>query len=108
MKIGYYYRGILLGMLEKTENGYSYTSDTANEQYIMDGQLLTSDEYKLWNSYKKESKTLFSDFEHVLNRCQRKDILEDAKISSTDSKWEALVKLSKLSWNTCNTYVSQI
>ena len=108
LKIGYYYRGRLLGELEETKNGFSYTSNIDNEQYFMSSHILTPSEYELWNSCKRVSKTLFSEFESLLKRCSRKDILETAGISSTDSKWEALVKLSKLEWNTPNTYVGQI
>ena len=108
LKIGYYYRSILLGVLEKTENGFIYTSNIANEQYSVDKGILTFSEYGLWNSYKRESKTLFSDFVDLLKSCSRIDILETAKISSTDSRWEILAKLSRLEWGTSSFYVGQI
>ena len=109
MRIGYYYRGYLLGALEKTENGYIYNSDIANEQYLLDKHILTRSEYGLWNSINKESQTLFPEFEYIIMSCsRRRDILDRANICSTDSKWDKLVKLSARNWNTPNAYVNQI
>ena len=127
MKVGYYYGSRLLGILEKTEQGYSYTSNTVNEKVLSDRWLLFSGEYPLFNSYKKTSNILFPDFKRILFNEDvfagakifgfehnskwgiRKDIMERAKISSDDTEWDVLVKLSKLSWFPSNGfYVSQI
>ncbi|MCL2072657.1 MAG: hypothetical protein FWH18_01950 [Marinilabiliaceae bacterium] len=94
--------------MEKTENGYIYNSDIANEQYLLDKHILTRSDYGLWNSINKKSKTLFPDFEDIIMSCSRSDILYRANICSSDSKWDKLVKLSALKWFTPNAYVNQI
>ena len=102
-----------MGILEKTDAGYSYTSDVANEQYLKDKWLIDESNYGLFKSHKRESETLFIDFERLLWNV-RPDCLDKANISFaysdndkvykpylnhaivTDPSWEALIKLSFL------------
>jgi len=106
-KIILYYRRIPLGALERTENGYMYSSDFENEQKVKNIGLLTYSEYSLWNSTKRESKKLFPEFLEIINKCSRADIVEMASITSQDSMWDKLVKLSRLEYFTPNFYVQQ-
>jgi len=105
MKLTYYYCSIPFGVLEKTKSGYSYTSYTANEQILLTQGLLDYSEYGLWNSSKRESKTLFPDMVQVITECSRRDILERAGIRPQDSRWEKLVKLARLKFFPRGFYV---
>ena len=104
-KLTLYFRRMPLGFLEKTEEGYQYTSYADNEQILRD--LLSAHDYRLWGSFKKEKKELFPEFEGILARCLREDIQKDAGIVPQDSLWEKLVKLSRLDYLTPNLYVQQ-
>ena len=97
-----------MGILEKVENGYKYMSNVENEQMLLDKGLLAYYEYNLWFSYNRESKVLFADFKKFLAEVKRKDILERAGITPEDSKWETLVKLSKLKWFPSGFYVQML
>jgi len=105
VKLTYFYGNVPLGVLEKTEGGYVYTSYTANEEMLqMRGHLYYS-EYGLWHSYKRESKKLFPDMENVIDACSRSDIQERAGICPEDSRWKKLVKLSRLKFFPSGFYV---
>ena len=104
-KITLHFRRIPLGVLERTENGYMYTSYPENEQTIH--ELLLAYGYKLWHSFKRENRMLFPEFEHIIKNCRRKDILEFAGITDRDSRWDKLEKLSRLEWFTSDLYVQQ-
>jgi len=98
MKLTLFFCRVPLGVLEKGESGYAYTSYTANEQMLLIQGALFYSEYGLWDSYRRESKTLFRDMERFLAECSRRDIQERAGISPEDSRWEKLVKLAQLKW----------
>jgi len=95
MKLKYFYCTTPLGILERTPNGYKYTSNVRNEQRLKEGYLLTEANYGLWNSSGAESSELFPDIERVLDT-RREDIWERAGVTPQDSKWEKLVKISQL------------
>ena len=80
MKLRYYYRYTLLGVLEKIGNKYFYTSNVANEQELERGYLISPSDYGLFNSNKRESETLFVDFKRLLWACHP-STLEWANIS---------------------------
>ena len=94
-----------MGILEKVENGYKYTSNVENEQMLLEKGFIEHSEYSLWSSCGRENNVLFADFDEFLAEVQRKDILERAGITSEDSRWEKLVKLSKLTWFPRGFYV---
>ena len=98
MKLSFYYCDTKLGDLEKTEKGYMYTSNIAGEQKLKNQGAVTDSEYSLWNSFKREKKILFPEFEHIIYRCRREDIMEMAGIDPNDSRWGKLVKLSSLNF----------
>ena len=99
MKLSLYYANTKLGDLEKTENGYIYSSNISNEEELKINGVITNSEYSLWYSSKREEKTLFPEFERILEKCsKREDILQLAEIDPNDSEWEQLVKLSGLNW----------
>ena len=104
-KVTLCYRGLVLGVLEKTDCGYMYSSHYDNEQKARDSGLLTKSEYSLWYSKKRESKKLFPEFVEIINSCRRADIMELAYITTKDSTWEKIVKLSQLDWHTTNFYL---
>jgi len=104
-KLKYMYCEREMGILEKVENGYRYTSNVANEQALLEEGLLAYSEYSLWFSHNRESQKLFVDFTKFLEETSRRDILERAGITPEDSKWEKLVKLSKLMWFPRGFYV---
>ena len=109
LKIGLYYRGCQFGFLEKTENGYSYTSNIRTEERYRPSQVFPQADYSLWGSFKRGSKTLFAEFKYILySCCRREDIVGRARIEQNDSDWEKLVKLSKLDWFTPSFNVQQI
>ena len=66
MELSFYYRSTLLGCLEKTENGYSYTSNITNEQKLINQMHLSKNNYNLFNSCKRESEALFSEFKRLI------------------------------------------
>jgi len=105
MKLTYFFCRIPLGVLEKTDNGYAYTSYTANEHWLLNRGSLCYSEYGLWDSYGRESRKLFQDMEELLAQCSRRDILERAGISPQDSRWEKLVKLAQLKFFPSGFYV---
>jgi len=107
IKVTLYFRFIPLGFLEKTENGYVYTSYIENEQQTQIMQLLKVYDYSLWSSFKRTKRKLFPEFERIVRECSRADIIKSAGIDSQDSMWDKLVKLSRLSWFTPNLYVQQ-
>ena len=119
MKIGFYYNSTLLGYLEKTKNGFAYTSNIPNEKMLIKKRfliygdnsyrLLNSFSYQLWNSFKREKRMLFPEFEDLLITISRRaDIMKRAKIEPTDSRWEKLVKLSALKFYPSGFYVQQV
>jgi len=95
----------MMGVLERTERGYMFSSNLENEQKIKDVGILTSHDYSLWHSIKRENKKLFPEFVQIINNCRRADIIKAASITPQDSMWDKLVKLSRLSWYTPNFYV---
>ena len=105
MKLYYFFCDTPLGFLTKTEKGYAYTSNIDNEQKFRD-HTAVSCEYSLWGSLNRESRELFPEMERILRECSRKDIQERAGISPQDSKWDRLVKLSRLSFYPAGFYVS--
>ena len=109
MKICYMYGKKKLGVLEKTEDGYVYNSDLANEQYFRDRMILTYSckSYSLWHSANRKSRALFPEMMNVVRSCWRADILEHAKINPNDTPWERLVKLSQLKWYPNNHFYVQ-
>ena len=48
---------------------------------------------------------LFIDFQRILSKAKRRDIVERAEINSTDTDWEKLVKLSELMYYPSGFYV---
>ena len=94
-----------MGVLENTEKGYVYTSNTENEQMLLDSKHLAHSMYSLWYSYNRVSKELFIDFQRILSKAKRRDIVERAEINSNDSDWEKLVKLSELKYYPSGFYV---
>jgi hypothetical protein len=105
MRLTLFYRRVPLGVLEKNENGYAYTSYIENEETTRG--FLHDYQYGLRGSFKRESRKPFPVFEEILENCSRKDIQERANINPKDSKWEKLVKYSQLNWFTPNFYVQQ-
>ena len=101
------YSGHPLGILEKTDNGYRYSSNIEIEQDLKDRGVLMHSEYSLWYSVKRENKKLFPEFVTIINNCRRQDIMEQAGIIPQDSMWGKLVKLSRLSWFPQGFYVRQ-
>ena len=95
-----------MGVIEKLENGYAYTSNIRNEQKLAEGYILTSVNYNLFGSNKKESRVLFPEFKALVENL-RADILERAEINPDDSEWERLVKLSKSPAFSSGFYVQQ-
>ena len=104
MRIYYYYCSTVLGFVEKTEDGYMYTSNIPNERELKKNLLITESRYTLFDSFERESKELFPEFKEFC-RSMRDDILCRAKINSGDSEWDMLVKLSKLKWYPSGFYV---
>ena len=104
-KLTLFFHRMPLGVLEKTENGYRYTSYADNEQELRD--LLIAHDYTLFGSFKREKKELFPEFKEILKSCSREDIRKDAGIDPHDSMWEKLVKLSILDFLTPNLYVQR-
>jgi hypothetical protein len=107
MQLTLFYRGIPLGVVERTENGYRYTSYTENEQEPLKRRWFTQSDYNLWGSFKREKPMLFSEFEKIISDCRRSDILEAAEINPKDSLWDKLVKLSHLNWHQSNNFYVQ-
>ena len=124
MKIYYYYGTTVLGFVEKTENGYMYTSNIPNEQKLKSKWLITESDYKLFDSFERESEELFPEFKKLIpgddpdeydpmtyyqnayySRRIRPDIIDRAKINFGNSEWEMLVKMSKLNWFPSGFYV---
>ena len=123
MKIFYYYGSTVLGFVEKTENGFMYTSNIPNEQKLRSERLITESDYKLFDSFERESEELFSEFKQLIpgndpdeydpttywqnpyNRRVRPDTIDRAKINFGDSEWEMLTKMSKLNWFPSGFYV---
>lgn len=122
MELNFYYGTTLLGIIEKIENVYIYTSNIRNEQILKNKMHLSKTEYDLFDSCKRESEALFVEFKRLLWN-NLPDTLERANISFTYSEndlvykpyinttkvteppWEALVKLSKLKWFPSGFYV---
>jgi len=103
-----YFFEIPLGFIVKTDAGYSYTSYSSNEElFIYHDQSFQSKNYTLWNSEKRESIELFHEFNEVLVNWSRQDILKGAGITSTDTKWDKLVKLSMVRVHRVDFYVQQ-
>ena len=94
-----------MGELEQTEKGYVYNSNIENEQMLINSKLLAHSMYSLWYSYNRVSKELFIDFQRILSKAKRRDIVERAEITSTDTDWEKLVKLSELMYYPSGFYV---
>jgi hypothetical protein len=107
MKIKLIYCDTLVGELEKTEDDkYIYTSNIYNEQKLSkERRCFKYSDYTLWNSFKKESSELFIDFETILLRCSREDVLKCVGITPEGSKWERLLKLSTLEVRENNFFV---
>jgi len=103
-KMAYYYCDVPLGILEKTEKGYAYTSNIDNEQKLRDNIAVRAN-YELWGSFKRESRGLFPEMEMLLKKFSRQDIQERAKIKPEDSVWEKLVKISQLNVYPAGFYV---
>ena len=112
-KVCFYYCTTPLGVLVKTSRGYSYTSNTRNEQRLKDELHLHESNYTLFDSCKRESEELFPEFkclippleadEYERLRCpdgnsNRAGIIKRAGICVEDSEWEKLIKLAKLSF----------
>jgi len=95
-QLTYYSFGTPLGILEKSNIGYIYTSYTGNEHYYREYKRPAHFSYELWNSDKKGLLLLPYDIYEFLNNCKREDIVAKAKIEPNDSEWERMVKLSKL------------
>ena len=95
MRLTYYYCTTPLGILEKTPNGYKYTSNVRNEQRLREKRILSNMTYSLWNSCGEESSELFPDIERVLDET-RENTLEMAGVTPQDSKWDKLVKVAQL------------
>ena len=104
-KLTLFFRRLPVGFLRRTADGYQYTSYTDNEDLLR--ELLIASDYGLWRSFKRQSGKLFPEFKEILDSCSRKDIISSAGINETDSMWEKLVKLSRLSFFTPNFYVGQ-
>ena len=107
VKLTLFFRRIPLGVLERTENGYRYTSYIENEQKAVNDTPLLAYGYRLQFSSGRESPKLFPEFMGIIDSCSRKDILEQTGISPQDHPWEKLVKLSAVEWLTTNLYVQQ-
>ena len=101
-----FFRRLPLGELQKTEKGYSYTSNSANEQELRD--LLLAYGYNLWSSSARESAALFPVFMEIIASCSRKDIMQSAAIDPDDSPWQKLIKLSRQKWLTSGFYVEHV
>jgi len=106
-KLVYYYRDVPLGVLEKTEKRYVYTSNIANEQKLRDNIAVRAN-YELWGSFKRESSELFPEMARLLEKFSRQDIQERAGIKPEDSVWEKLVKISQLNVYPAGFYVQPI
>jgi len=107
MRITLYFYKTPMGVLERNEKGYVYTSYIENEQMLRERRLMSDSEYSLWGSYKRGSKLLFPEFERIIEQCSRQDIVQNAEINSDDSKWDKLIKLSRLQWYPRGFYVQQ-
>ena len=105
IKLTLFFRRMPLGVLERTEKSYRYTSYLDNEQTLR--ELLIAHDYTLFGSFKREKKELFPEFKEILTNCSREDIQKNAGIDLQDSMWEKLVKLSRLNYLTPNLYVQQ-
>ena len=53
-KLVYCFCEVPVGVYEKTEKGYAYTSNIANEQKLRKRSLVFSSKYNLWGSFKRE------------------------------------------------------
>jgi len=105
MKLKYFYCTHELGILEKVEDGYRYTSNVSNEQMMLQRRLYFRCEYDLWDSNKRTSEELFPAFQKIVADANREDIVKRAGITPDDSDWEKLVKLSKLKYFPSGFYV---
>jgi len=105
MKLKYMYNTHEMGVLEKVEDGYQYTSNAHNEETLLNQGVLMRNEYGLWGSQKRTSNMLFAEFQEFLAETTRRDILRRAEITADDSDWERLVKLSRLQYFPRDFYV---
>jgi len=108
MKLTLFYCDLQMGVLEKTEKGYVYNSNIENEERMIDlieSKLLPDSVYSLWYSYNRVSKELFIEFQRIVSKAKRRDIVERAEITSNDTLWEKLVKLSELRYYPTGFYV---
>ena len=72
-----YYGTTRLGVLTKTDSGYSYSSNSRNEDKLRVNLILSEYDYSLWNSFERKSDELFPEFEVFLKECSaRSDILK--------------------------------
>jgi hypothetical protein len=104
MELSYCFCGVQLGVLTRTAKGYAYTSNLANEEKLRDHTVVRGN-YNLWWSLKRESRVHFPEMEIFLTQCLRQDIQERAGISQQDSRWDKLVKLSRLHWYPAGFYL---
>ena len=111
MKLRYMFRGTELGILEKIDKKkYMYNSNVSNEQRLINTCVsFRVSNYSLLNSENKESSYLFGEFELLVDDFMKSDsIRESARIKNRDSKWEKLVKFSKLNYFTPGFYVQMV
>ena len=94
MKLKYFYNTTPLGTLEKTQEGYKYTSNVRNEERLREKRILSNMNYSLWNSSGQESADIPPDIMKAL-ATMRGEILERAGVTPEDSIWDVLVKVSR-------------
>ena len=109
MKLSLYFCRHQMGVLERIDKDYIYSSNIDTEESLMKQRFLQLHEYSLWYSQNRHSKELFPEFSSILRAvAKRKDILKRAEITSKDSDWEKLVKLGELRWFPTGFYVQTL
>lgn len=98
MKLDYVYGDTVIGQLEKKADGkFIYTPNVTNQKKLLErNKALGGLERGLWNSESIESDELLAAFDRVIKDFSREDIIKKAQINAEDTKWDKLVKLSKL------------
>ena len=99
IKLNFYWRGYRLGQIEKTKNGYIYTSNIKNEQRY---EMEICSTYKLFGSNERESAELFPEFKKTIEGIETalpRILVKDAPKYQYGSEMDALIKVALEKWN---------
>ena len=105
MKLALMFYDTKLGILEKVQDGYIYTSNIEGEKAMQKRLPDLCVLYDLAGSNALKTKTLPRQFVDIIKKFSRPDIIEAAGIASGDGDFEKLVKLASLPTFPKNFYV---